>query len=178
VRVSLVGDSGVGKTALVARLRFGSFDVETAPTVGALFAVVRFPEQGGTYHLWDTAGTEKNGSYIPQKLKSSDAVVLVFDVTDGASFVSLTSWVTIIREYCPDESRLIIVGNKLDCARVVSEDSGRQFAEEVGAQYAEVSVKTADGFDALTQLLAAVQSPPLPDLVLEEPPAPAESGCC
>ena len=55
-KVVLLGDSGVGKTALVTRFCSGQFDDNSPPTLGAMFLTktVVIDQRGVKLQLWDT----------------------------------------------------------------------------------------------------------------------------
>jgi Ras-related protein Rab-6A len=46
-----------------------------------------------TLNLWDTAGQEKFKSLIPSYIKDSQAVVVVYDITNQESFESVEKWI-------------------------------------------------------------------------------------
>ena len=61
LKVVVLGQTGVGKTALIHRLIEGEF-VETKATIGADFKKHTFDLEDGTniqLNIWDTAGQEK-----------------------------------------------------------------------------------------------------------------------
>lgn len=59
-KVILLGDSGVGKSSLVHRLKEGTFTGEVGPTIGCSFCshTIALPNSSGKLSLaiWDTAG--------------------------------------------------------------------------------------------------------------------------
>jgi small GTP-binding protein len=57
-KVVLIGDSGVGKSNLLARFTRNEFDLETKTTIGVEFATNTLIIQGATIkaQIWDTAG--------------------------------------------------------------------------------------------------------------------------
>ena len=63
--------------------------------------------------LWDTAGQERFKSVSLKNLKYSQAVVVVFDLTNKDSFEQVTFWLKEIREYSP-ELPIGLFGNKSD----------------------------------------------------------------
>ena len=78
VVVVLVGDSGVGKTALARRLQKGLFDPKLcSPSVGVNFETAKPPSaKGVTLHLWDTAGQERYRSLTRSYYRRADVVLL------------------------------------------------------------------------------------------------------
>lgn len=43
--------------------------------------------------LWDTAGTERFRTITPIYYRNVDGVLLIFDITDRASFRSIQYWI-------------------------------------------------------------------------------------
>lgn len=64
--------------------------------------------------LWDTAGTERYRTMTPIFYRNVDGVLLIFDITDRASFRSIQYWVDELSEKGEDSAELILVGNKND----------------------------------------------------------------
>jgi Ras-related protein Rab-5C len=180
VRLCLVGDAGVGKSALIGRIRFEIFQDEIQPTVGAVFSKAVWRSADGTdsieFQFWDTAGSEKFHSYIPHKLKSSHAILLVFDVSELGTFESISSWMISVNNSAPEDVRLFVVGNKIDCERKVTREIGAQFAQNIGAEYIEASVKSGQGVPDLLLKLATVPSDPAP-IELQHSEGPKKSCC-
>ena len=84
-QVVLLGDSNVGKTAILTRIAKGVFKKESEPTIGAHFMskVVTMPtsNQEVKLQVWDTAGQEKYRSITPIYYRDAAAAVCVFDIT-------------------------------------------------------------------------------------------------
>jgi Ras-related protein Rab-6A len=64
--------------------------------------------------MWDTAGSERFKSLIPTYLKNAQAIILTFDITNKASFLSLPNWMKEIKDKIPENAYIIVAGNKLD----------------------------------------------------------------
>lgn len=159
----LLGDTGVGKTTLFIRYTEEEFQPTHVPTLGGATKRLDFMLDGvpNSVYLWDTAGQEQYRSTTSIYVRNARAVMVVFDVTDQASFDDLQDW---LREFNSEEIDFIIVGNKTDMIdrRVVSEDAARQYADSVGGVYFEASARTGLGVtEAFTELLTlAVKSRP------------------
>lgn len=69
--------------------------------------------------------------------------ILMYDVTNEESFNSVQDWVTQIKTYSWDNAQVILVGNKCDCEeeRVVSQERGKQLADQLGLEFFETSAK-------------------------------------
>lgn len=130
----LLGDSGVGKTSLVARLTTNAFEREQRATVGVDFARYELAVNGAelVLALWDTSGQERYGALVPQFYRHADALVLVYDTTNGASLDALRRrWWPAFAAHASREPYVVaVLGNKIDnaAARVVTREEGAEFA--------------------------------------------------
>jgi GTPase SAR1 family protein len=112
------------------------------------------------YHLavMDTAGQEAYRSVIPATLRNAHVAVIVFDVTDDASFKSVGGWIDFVRSV--EDSAILVIGNKTDLTeqRCVTADEGMAFADEHQSQYYETSAASGVGiviaFNALCTMAA------------------------
>lgn len=68
--------------------------------------------------LWDTAGAEKYHSMGQSFYRNAQTCILVFDITDAASFKNIETWRTEFLEQLnpsnPNEFPLVLIGNKCD----------------------------------------------------------------
>ena len=82
--------------------------------------------------LWDTAGQERFRSITTSYYKSSEGLLLMYDITKKDSFDSIENWIQSIKESLGEDEKYLIVllGNKLDLAndnpelRMVSTEDG------------------------------------------------------
>jgi len=119
-KVVIIGDSGVGKTAIMNRYLFDKFDAESMPTLGSSMKSreVEVPGEGSIkLTLWDTAGQEKFKSLTRMYFQDAEAALIVYDTTFRESFENAKKWVEDLRanSNVPDMV-LAIVGNKSDMA--------------------------------------------------------------
>jgi hypothetical protein len=54
--------------------------------------------------LWDTAGQERFRSLIPSYIRDSSVAVIVYDITNRASFLNTTTWIEDVRNEVMHES--------------------------------------------------------------------------
>ena len=143
-KVVFLGDQSVGKSCIISRYSFDSFDGNSNATIGVDFMVKSVFHHGQTYkvHFWDTAGQERFHSLIPSYIKDCEIAVLVYDVNKRGSFDSIDKWIAKIREERGDSINLAVVGNKIDLdAREVATEEGLAKALSLGAIFCEVSAK-------------------------------------
>jgi len=74
-------------------------------------------------------------------------ILLVYDVTDGRTFNNIRKWHRTIRENASEGVSKILIGNKTDeqARRAVTEEQGRELADELGMQFMETSAKASEG---------------------------------
>ena len=68
-------------------------------------------------------------------------IMLVYDVTNEASFMNISKWMDKIAENANKEVAKILVANKCDLEgkRKISQEAGESFADAFGISYIEVS---------------------------------------
>ena len=193
-KVVVIGDSGVGKSSLVARYTDDFFEEGMAATIGVDFKVktVAVAEKKIKLTMWDTAGQERFRTLTGSYYRGAQIAILVFDVTNAASFEGIEkTWMEEININFTHASLVkVLVGNKIDKSpRVVQADEGIRLARTHEMLYIETSAKTKtgvkDAFDtAVKQTLLRddlVQSAPsVVNMVPlhESESYGASSGCC
>lgn len=88
--------------------------------------------------VWDTAGQERFDSLVRSFFRGTDVAILVYDVTDAASFSHLRKWLEdFITHAFVRNPIIVVVGNKIDRSqyRTVSERQARAFAEDAAEAY-------------------------------------------
>lgn len=150
-----LGDSGCGKTCLVYRFSTGKYTSDSEATIGVDFTS-KLVQVGSDFdktlttvkvQLWDVAGHPSFRSIVRSYYRGTAGVLLVYDVTNRASFRNVQHWLEDIRKNCHLHIAIVLVANKVDCVqrREVSEEEGRDYAEERGIVYCETSAKTGEG---------------------------------
>ena len=155
-KVVLLGDSGVGKTCIIARYISGSFDKNSPTTNGASFCSknVRFDQLGKNLLLdiWDTAGQEKYKALTKFFYKDAAVCILVYDVTRKESFQSLKDyWYSQLKENSEPDIVIGVAGNKSDLYEneEVKEEEAREWAKEIGAVFELTSAQNNTGINDL-----------------------------
>jgi small GTP-binding protein len=156
VKVVFLGESGVGKTAILKRYHQNSFSADFETTVGIDFFGRFLSINGSTIHLllWDTAGQEKYKALAPSYIRGCSIAVLVFDVTSPESYDAAVHEVDHVRSIRNDDAVLFLVANKIDLEGKVSLDAATQFAEDNNCVFFKTSAKTGENTDELFQRMA------------------------
>ena len=174
IKVTLIGNSGVGKTCIITRYTDDVFNENSASTIGANFIEKKINIGKKEYNLniWDTAGQEKYQSLGKHFYKDSYIVCLVYDITNQESLDSLKSvWYPNLQKYGEQYSVLAVVGNKIDLYENVDdladEEQAKQFAKEINATFIQTSAKNGDGIDNLFTNLTKklLENPKFSDLM-------------
>lgn len=145
VRFMMVGQAGVGKSALVVRFLTHRFIGDYDPDLESVYThQTRVDDQTVYITILDTAGDlDENNPLRLEQFRTSDAFLYVFSVTDRASLDYLKSHAF----HCSSNKRegerapILLIGNKKDLChlREVPTTEGETFAKEIGATYMELS---------------------------------------
>lgn len=168
--IALVGDSGVGKTSIIQRFVTNEFDPFVRDTIGMdqIVKNVMVLDTICKLKLLDTAGQEKYGmpSIGNWLYRVSHAFIICYDISDKQSFDAIPKWLSKLDERANEYSKRFIVGTKIDLgmddnkensgeyhpgssSRQISYDQGKQFAEENGCKFMEVSAKSGSNIKQL-----------------------------
>lgn len=167
----VVGDGGVGKTSLSVRFSKGIFTEDYKMTIGVDFHVKTITVETSEgvmtckLQLWDTGGQERFGHIRPMYYQGALGAVVVYDLTNRASFEHLSKWIEEVRININYDIPLLLVGSKSDLVdhRTVSIREVNSFAKMFNLFYMETSAKTGEGvtdcFYVLTCLMLGVGAP-------------------
>ncbi|KAI5921309.1 rab protein [Camillea tinctor] len=151
LKVLIIGPSGAGKSALLLRYCDDQFDPESSTaTIGIDFKMKKLAVRGKAYRLniFDTAGQERFRTLSTSYYRGAHAVILVYDITNRKSFLSMERWIDEARSNASPDAVLYLVGSKLDKVasggRAVSYEEGKAFADAQGAGFCEISSKTRE----------------------------------
>ncbi|KAM9796617.1 RAB6B, member RAS oncogene family a isoform X1 [Syngnathus typhle] len=164
-KLVFLGEQSVGKTSLITRFMYDSFDSTYQATIGIDFLsktmyledrtvsrrldsvvvmlscvmkhayVLLVSKSQVRLQLWDTAGQERFRSLIPSYIRDSTVAVVVYDITNANSFRQTTKWIDDVRTERGSDVIVMLVGNKTDLAEK------RQISVKEGEQQAkELSV--------------------------------------
>ena len=64
-------------------------------------------------HLWDLSGSAEYFDVRNELYSGTDAIFLVYDVTNTSSFETLDQWVREVKRYANGDPEIFIVGNKV-----------------------------------------------------------------
>uniref|UniRef100_A0A667WQX6 Ras-related protein Rab-6B n=1 Tax=Myripristis murdjan TaxID=586833 RepID=A0A667WQX6_9TELE len=179
----------VGKTSLITRFMYDSFDNTYQATIGIDFLskTMYLEDRTVRLQLWDTAGQERFRSLIPSYIRDSTVAVVVYDITNVNSFQQTCKWIDDVRTERGSDVIIMLVGNKTDLEekRQITIEEGEQRAKELNVMFIETSAKTGCNVKQVipavspyfTTFWASVTF--LIDIKLDKPAEPTvpEGGC-
>jgi len=199
LKVIILGESGVGKTAILHNYVNGKFIEEHRATIGADFLTkeLHLGDKIVTLQIWDTAGQERFQSLGSAFYRGSDACVLVYDITNNDSFKKIDEWRSnFLSQANPDDPKkfpFLLLGNKSDKEneRQVDKNQANNYARSQGMQFYETSALNGSNINQAIESITSVASemdtvpyfsPETADHVNLEtaeelPPPPTSSSC-
>ncbi|KAM4732665.1 ras-related protein Rab-41 isoform 2-T2 [Anableps anableps] len=161
-KLVFLGEQSVGKTSLITRFMYDSFDNTYQATIGIDFLSKTMYLEDRTVspvrlQLWDTAGQERFRSLIPSYIRDSTIAVVVYDITNLNSFQQTSKWIDDVRTERGSDVIIMLVGNKTDLAdkRQITTEEGEQRAKELNVMFIETSAKTGYNVKQLFRRVAA-----------------------
>ncbi|MFQ5979045.1 MAG: Rab family GTPase [Candidatus Heimdallarchaeota archaeon] len=158
-KVLMLGDAGVGKTALVRRFAHSIFDENYKATLGVDMVprIIRSARHKveALLQLWDFSGQALFGRLRARFYAGATGALLVYDVTQDRSFDRLERW---LDELTVNVGRIptLVVGNKMDLAllRQITDSEGNTFASTLNTSHFSTSAKTGENVDLVFAELA------------------------
>jgi small GTP-binding protein len=159
LKVSVIGNTGVGKTSILQRFIYNSSYVST-PTLGVDYFTYKHNYRGLLtsldntlikFSIWDLSGREAFKKITIPYLSSAQGLILVFDLNNPESFTKLDDWFNDAKlhfsfGFGKNHIPGVVIGNKSDLLpHLVSSDKAQEWSLKHGFKYFEVSAKTDSG---------------------------------
>ena len=148
-KIILIGDSAVGKTCIFKKITTGVFNEKSISTIGMDRRTLNFTIKDSEgrdldveVQLWDTAGQERFRTITNNYYKSSQGLLLIYDITKKDTFNNVENWINNVKETLGEEDKylIVLIGNKVDLAEANPE------TREVSLDEAEEICKKDDIF--------------------------------
>ena len=165
-KICMLGDFAVGKTSLVRRFVYDTFDDRYLSTIGVKVSRKLLPVASGdrvadlTMILWDLAGSEEFSQMRRAYLRGAAGALLVYDLTHAETLASLGDYADQLLQI-NSNAAVVIVANKSDLVAAGGNDNGiavatldgRALAGSLDAPFLTTSALTgANVEDAFRQL--------------------------
>jgi len=163
IKLLLIGDSGVGKSAILMRFADDSFTSSFITTIGIDFKIRTITLDGKRIKLqiWDTAGQERFKTITTAYYRGAMGILLVYDVTNEATFANINTWMMAIQQHASDSVNKVLLGNKADTSgplvskRAVASARGQALADQHCIRFFETSAKNSinieEAFSTITR---------------------------
>jgi len=115
VKLVLLGNSAAGKTCMVQRMIYSTFNINASPTIGAAYTIFTV-ESNIKIEMWDTAGQERFHSLLPMYARGAEIIIVVIDIEKNID-EQILKWNKYIQEnqllFSP-YFKLFLIFNKYD----------------------------------------------------------------
>jgi small GTP-binding protein len=181
-KVVLLGDTGVGKSAIVRRQCYDDFTISMTPTLGASHfkVAIRLGNEVVDLRLWDTGGQEQYSALVPVYTRQAHAAIIVASFVDSVSVQNIDVWEQRLR--ATEERAFVVVAiNKMDLAeRGDTERIREMLRTDKFPHVLFISAKTGDGVREMFTLVAELvaQANVIADGVNVDQANPRKEGCC
>lgn len=120
-KIALIGDGGVGKTAIRERYLGRGFNAQYLLTIGADFAMCDDNINGHPirYQVWDLAGQKRFDFVREAYYKGCIGALLVYDITRPDSFYNMPKWINELWTWNGfGRVPIVVVANKIDLLKL------------------------------------------------------------
>ncbi|KAF9785971.1 ras protein [Thelephora terrestris] len=161
-RVAVLGDGGVGKTALAVQFTLNCFVETYDPTIEDAYRKQLVVDNKMCFvEVIDTAGQEEYATLRDQWVREGQGFILVYSIASRATFERLEVFRQAMLKVKRHRPVFMLVGNKCDkhYEREVSREEGLALARDFGCRFLETSAKTAQNVEKLfTDLVRMLRS--------------------
>ncbi|KIJ68645.1 hypothetical protein HYDPIDRAFT_173316 [Hydnomerulius pinastri MD-312] len=158
-RVAVLGDGGVGKTALAVQFTLNCFTYD--PTIEDAYRKQLIVDNKMCFvEVIDTAGQEEYATLRDQWVREGQGFILVYSIASRSTFERLEVFRQSMLKVKRQKPIFMLVGNKCDKTyeREVSREEGIALARTFGCEFMETSARTAYNVELLfTNLVRALR---------------------
>lgn len=160
-RVAVLGDGGVGKTALAVQFTLNCFVETYDPTIEDAYRKQLIVDNKMCFvEVIDTAGQEEYATLRDQWVREGQGFILVYSIASRSTFERLEVFRQSMLKVKRQKPIFMLVGNKCDKTyeREVSREEGIALARSFGCEFMETSARTAYNVELLfTNLVRALR---------------------
>ena len=143
IKFVLIGDKNVGKTTIAKNYTNSKDKQEYNETPGTKIyrAKAKINEKDFIIKIIDTPSNKQFLNIIQGEYQNANYILIVFDLTNRETFLSLNNWINHCRSVQNQNMDLILIGNKSDLnqERAVSVGEAKIFASNNHIKYYEIS---------------------------------------
>ena len=161
VKVCLVGDEAVGKTSLIRRFVYSTYDESYIRTVGTMVTKKDVDMPDGAHYvslmIWDIMGRKDFIELFKDAyFKYARGIIAVFDLTRPETLLSLREWIRGIRSSM-DNIPTVVLANKVDLADqiLIKDVEIEKLCAALSCSWVRTSAKTGDNVEKAFHSLAS-----------------------
>jgi DnaJ family protein C protein 27 len=144
LKIISVGNQESGKSCLIKRYCEGRFVKRYISTIGIDYGVKKLEimNRKVCINFFDLSGNDEYKQIRTEFYKDACGVIMVFDVDNRDSYISLVQWEEEMKRYGIDMTRIkvVVCGNKCDSkGREVKEADAKRWASQRNWGYFETS---------------------------------------
>ena len=151
IKLVVIGNSGVGKSAFLQRVSSNEFNTNIDSTIGVDFASIKIHVDNRCIkvQIWDTAGLESFKAITQKYYRGSKAAIVMFDINNYDSFKAIESWVHSFLIKSDELNPVVcLVGNKIDINQpAVTHNEIIEIGNKLKIDYFGISVKNDSGIE-------------------------------
>jgi small GTP-binding protein len=148
VKINIIGDGAVGKSALLQRYITKTFKSTYMNTIGADCIVYSTNVDGNDvkFQIWDLAGQPKYGSVRPIYFGGSVGIVMVYDITRENTYRNAMEWLDeAFKHTGRGPAPVILLANKEDLRYEIpnplTDEHGLELARKIDKKYSNKGVR-------------------------------------
>ncbi len=156
IKINFTGQAAVGKSSIISRYIDDTFSPKYIKIPGMEYHNKTYSSSSDKTikaQIWDCS-FDSMKDIIKDYYTTSNAAVIVYDITDRSSFENIPNFMQEIKKYCGKKILVYLVGNKADCNRQVSKEEGEAMASKGGMKFFEVSAKDGSNIDNVFEIIA------------------------
>jgi len=159
LKVIVLGECGVGKSSIIRRISTNKFDedfdFDSMKECTNVQVKAKNSKKNVCFKVWDTAGQEQFQSLPRSYFRDAVACIVVYDVTNEASFSGAKAWKEELNRRRLDGGVIaILAGNKVDLDQTVAQEKIDMFANKSESVSIMCSAKTGKNIEHIFQTIA------------------------
>ena len=144
-KILTMGDNGIDKTEFILRFTNDSYFHKIYEPTGISLEqkIIDFENKCIKIQIFDSCGEERFRTITKTYIKGAHGIIFIYDIHSKCSFENIRNWMRQIELIGDKSLKKVLVGNKCDEPyRDVSEEEGKNLADEYNIGFFETSAKT------------------------------------
>lgn len=122
IRCVLLGNSSVGKSSILDRLKGYGFNDYNSSTVGVDFGIIKNEKTNTKFHIYDTSGQCAYKSITSQYYRDATIVIFVYDLNCIESMKDIKYWEEEFEKNNLNNKLKIYIGNKSEIKSINNDE--------------------------------------------------------